>query len=316
PGVAMPETGEAESGTAEAEPVLTEAEAVLTEAEPGRTEAEAEPGPAGPGPSEPAPSLGGQVTTASGTPLPGATVTVIGPHGDEVGQAMTDEDGCFAVQGLGAATYTVVAAAPHFRAGARVVATHGAGASASLTLLGVGSIGGRVTRAKDGTPLGAEVQLLNGEGAAAITCPTDLDGSFSLPDVLEGDYELHVLSPGYRPESSPVTVQPGNSYRAQVNLTGLGHLYGAVRSADGAWVAGVPVTLTDSSGAVVATTSTDGAGSYQFPGLVEGRYLVSPALAGPVTSAPAASAPASSARAVVDVDAGRTVAADLTLGSA
>ena len=64
----------------------------------------------------------------------------------------------------------------------------------------------------------------------------------------------------------------------------------------------VAVTLTDGTGAVVASTSTDSAGSFHFPEIEEGRYTVTVA----VTTIAAS---------VVEIGAGKAVSAELTLGT-
>ena len=70
----------------------------------------------------------------------------------------------------------------------------------------------------------------------------------------------------------------------------------------GEWVPGVQVTLSDGTGTVVATTGTDGAGSFRFSEVPEGPYTVCATAFGAAFS-------------VVEVRAGSTVAADVNLAS-
>ena len=245
-------------------------------------------------------SVRGHVKATTGEPLAGATITLVGPKGDEAGHTIADEDGSFALSDLGEGTYTLVAAAPNFRAAASVVALRANEARATVSLLAVGTLAGKVTRAKDAAPLAAELVLLDSEGSVTQRSHTDRDGVFHLGDVPEGTYELVLQSPSYRPHALPVEVKRGSTSVIDITLTGAGYLYGAVASATGAWVPGIPVKLIDRAGVVVATTSTDSAGSYHFPGIEEGRYTVTLA----VTTATSS---------VIDIDAGKATTADLTL---
>ncbi|HTV11318.1 MAG TPA: MFS transporter [Acidimicrobiales bacterium] len=251
-------------------------------------------------------SLRGKVTDNAGNTLPGATVTLVSPEGHEAAHAVSGEDGSFSWSGLAGHTYTLVATAPSFRASAIVVPLRsGAEVRATLSLLGVGSVAGKVTRARGGAPLGAEVELVNGQGTPVLVAEAGADGQFELSDVVEGDYELVATAAGFGAQRLSVSVRRGQALVVDVPMTGVGYLYGAVVSG-GAWVPDMPVKLklTDGPGAVVAATSTDSAGSYHFSGVPEGRYSVI------VASAPGEDEAVIS---VVDIDAGQTIAADLTL---
>jgi MFS family permease len=242
----------------------------------------------------------GQVTANTGEPLAGATVTLVGPGGERAGLVVAGEDGSFAVDDLGEGTYTLVAMAPHFRVASSIVALRADEAEASVKLLGVGSLAGKVTREKDGAPVQADLELYNPEGVLVLRCQTDVDGAFIVPDVLEGAYELAVHHGAHRSQTVPVDVRRGGTTTTKVSLTGVGYVYGAVSSARGAWMPDVPVTLADSGGEIVASTKTDGAGSFQFPEVAEGHYMIKAA----VTTAAAS---------IVHIDAGKAVATDLTL---
>ena len=107
---------------------------------------------------------------------------------------------------------------------------------------------------------------------------------------------------GYRTAEVPVFVDRAQTLTIEVALVGLGHLYGAVTGPGGEWVPGVQVTLSDGTGTVVATAGTDGAGSFRFSEIPEGPYTVCATAFGAV-------------RSVVEVEAGSTVAADVSLAS-
>jgi hypothetical protein len=241
----------------------------------------------------------GQVTAANGEPLAGASVTLVHPNGDEVGHTIAAEDGSFDLEDIEEGTYTLVAAAPNYRPAARVVALSHAETRAMVSLLGVGSLVVRIARARDGAAIAAELELFNADGGLAAQYQTGDDGVSILPDLLEGSYELVVRRDDYSPATGPVVVRRGRTGTAEVQLVGLGHLYGAVLDPDGGWLPDLEVTLTDASGEVAGVTRTDGAGSYLFRAVAEGPYTVS--------------AGAGDATATVEIRAGTATQADLTV---
>jgi hypothetical protein len=246
----------------------------------------------------------GRALEATGEPLGGAVVTLVRANGEEVARAVSGVDGSYALAEIAEGTYTLVATAPDHRASASIVyVPTGNTGDGAITLLGLGSVTGAVVRAKDGSPLEARLELSNPNGGVAVQCLSAADGTFAIPDILEGDYDLAAELSGYRREVVRLGVQRGSTQAANLRLVGLGHLYGAVSSPRGGWLPGVAVTLVDLSGDAVAATSTDGAGSYHFPSVPEGPYTVR--------------VPASGAAAIarVDVSVGATVAVDLLLAA-
>ncbi|MGA3220132.1 MAG: MFS transporter, partial [Acidimicrobiales bacterium] len=175
----------------------------------------------------------GQVTAANGEPLAGASVTLVHPNGDEVGHTIAGEDGSFDMDNIEEGTYTLVAAAPNYRPAARVVALSQVETRAMVSLLGVGSLVVRIVRARDGVAIAAELELFNADGGLAAQYQTGDDGVSILPDLLEGSYELVVRRDDYSPATGPVVVRRGRTGTAEVQLVGLGHLYGAVLDPDG-----------------------------------------------------------------------------------
>jgi hypothetical protein len=64
------------------------------------------------------PMLTGRVTDQSGQPLPGAAVTVIDPHGDQLVRTRTDQNGEYAATGFSDVVALVVASMPGRQAAA------------------------------------------------------------------------------------------------------------------------------------------------------------------------------------------------------
>lgn len=217
----------------------------------------------------------GQVTRADGDPLAGASVALVHPNGDEVGHTYAAEDGSFYLDDVAAGTYTLVVAALHYRPAARVIVLSHGETLAMVSLLGVGSLVVRVSRARDAMPLAAGIELFNGNGSLVAQSQAGDDGVSILPDLLEGNYELAVEREHYSPARGPVVVRRGRTGTAEVQLVGQGHLYGAVLDPEGGWLPATLVTLADESGALVGVTRTDGAGAFLFPTVPEGTYTLS-----------------------------------------
>jgi fimbrial isopeptide formation D2 family protein/uncharacterized repeat protein (TIGR01451 family) len=152
---------------------------------------------------------------------------------------------------------------------------------------------------------GVTVELRNGAGTLVGTQVTDADGAYSFTGLTPGDYTVTFVRPaGYvftergagsdnAVDSNPATA---TGVTATVTLAAGDYdptidagLYRPASVGDYVWhdtnvngvqdageqpVPGVTVTLTDASGATVATTTTDAAGAYLFDQLVPGTYTV------------------------------------------
>jgi EmrB/QacA subfamily drug resistance transporter len=244
----------------------------------------------------------GQVTTVTGDPVAGATVTLVDATGDEAGCVVASKDGCFSLVNLSEGNYTLVAAAPHYKPAANSVALQDGGADARVSLVGIGSLAGQVTRARDGAPLLGEVELSGPEEGSVVVGTTDHEGRFQFPDIIEGSYTALVRCAGYRQEELLVVITRGTATRVEIALVGQAHLYGSVSGAEGGWIPSVRVSLVDGLGTVVERTLTDGAGSYVMPEVPEGSYTVMVAC------------DQGAASMEVDLEPGAAVLADLMLG--
>jgi MFS family permease len=244
----------------------------------------------------------GQITGATGEPVPGATVTLVDSVGQEAGCVVAGKDGCFALVDLREGNYTLVAAAPTYRPSVNPVALQDGRADAAVTLVGIGSLVARVTRAKDGSALVAEIELRGPKDNPAMIASTDNDGNFTVTDLVEGNYTMLVRSAGYQDRKVPVTIRRAATEQTEVAMVGLGHLYGAVSGPGGGWLPGALVNLTDSSGRLISSAETDGAGSYHFAQLLEGSYNIVVVL------------PDGTAATEVNIEPGTAVLADVTLG--
>jgi EmrB/QacA subfamily drug resistance transporter len=99
------------------------------------------------------------------------------------------------------------------------------------------------------------------------------DGRWALAAPRNGNYVLIAAAPGHQPQAVTVTVG-GRPVEVDVVLGGTGRLAGAIRSAEGAPVAGASITLTDGHGEVVASAHADSDGAYAFRDLVSGVHTL------------------------------------------
>lgn len=146
---------------------------------------------------------------------------------------------------------------------------------------------------------GVTVNLVNEAGAVVATATTDADGNYSFTGLNAGTYTVKVVKDGELANltqtedpdgakdnaSGAITLNADNPVRENVNFGYVkkhaisGNIYldeNRDKTKDGNDVnlSGVTVTLVDGSGNVVATTTTDASGNYNFPGLSDGTYTV------------------------------------------
>ena len=149
-----------------------------------------------------------------------------------------------------------------------------------------------------------EIELLSNLGTLIETTRTDENGHYAFGGVADGTYTIRVVQStlpnggaGLTNSIDPDTSAPGNSESsvtlAAGNRINLDQDFGYIASNPGAisgtlWVdsnadgtltesgrfEGVTIALLDADGDVIATTTTDNAGNYSFPGLPAGTYTV------------------------------------------
>ena len=146
---------------------------------------------------------------------------------------------------------------------------------------------------------GVTVNLVNEAGAVVATTTTDADGNYSFTGLNAGTYTVKVVKDGELANltqtedpdgtkdnaSGAITLNTDNPVRENVNFGYVkkhaisGNIYldenrDKTKNGDDVNLSGVTVTLVDGSGNVVATTTTDASGNYNFPGLTDGTYTV------------------------------------------
>lgn len=128
----------------------------------------------------------------------------------------------------------------------------------TFTLLGTES---------DGSTLNSSGRLsISPEGV--VTCPSCRESSFRM---VMGSGKTSIVG----------TDTPGlNTYQMSILTRNPSSVSGTVNTPDGIPLTGVTVTLTGGSGTLPSSVTTDASGTYSFGGLINGRYKVTPSLAG------------------------------------
>lgn len=127
--------------------------------------------------------------------------------------------------------------------------------------------------ADTGDPIAAAAVIVTDvRGDVLANEQTDDFGEFGVTDRVPGMVTLAVTSPKHRPLVQPVDIGASSTHM-EVQLHPGAHLRGTVRGA-GVPLSDARVTLVDSVGNVVATTTTGVDGAYAFSDLDSGAYIV------------------------------------------
>lgn len=206
-----------------------------------------------------------------GQPLAGAHLSVVAPDGRQVAKAPSDADGVMRVD-LPPGRYLIAISAPGHAAKAGVLDLAAVGAEVDITLHREAELRGVVRHG--GTPAEAAlVTLLDQDGSLARTARTDAEGGYRLPAPEPGTYTLLAVAPAAAPVSRTLR-WPHDPPVQDFDLTAKARVHGLVRSPSGTPLAGARVRLLDSAGVEVDARTTPADGTFEFPGLPEGRYTV------------------------------------------
>ncbi|MGY5115597.1 MFS transporter [Streptomyces sp. 900105755] len=216
----------------------------------------------------------GRVRGADGTGIGRAAVTLISPGGRQLGRAVADAEGGYAVPVPGEGTYVLIASADGCRPRATTLVVNSEPVAHDLLLTGSSGLAGLVRAADSGAPVaGATVVVTDVRGDVLATQQTDGLGEFTVGDLVPGTVTLAVSSPKHRPLALPVEIAGTGTTRVDVELRPGAHVRGTVRGAGGP-LADARVTLVDAAGNVVGTTTTGDDGAYAFSDLDSGQYTV------------------------------------------
>lgn len=156
-------------------------------------------------------AVGGVVTSAAGTEVAAATVTVIDTSGDVVAGAETDGAGAYEVRRLAPGDYTVAVAADGRRPDATTVSVPlGGRIRRDVALTGHVRLSGTVRAASTGVPVHeALVTLTDTEGAVVATWITGPDGRYDFDELGAGEYTLSAA--GYAPVAARMSTTAGEA---------------------------------------------------------------------------------------------------------
>jgi hypothetical protein len=226
---------------------------------------------AGPG----GPAVSGHVRRGDGSPLPGATVTLIDPGGRQAGIGHSGLDGRYQVPVSGPGTYTMIAMAGAHEPFASAVRVTGGPADLDVVLTGASRLTGLVRAAGSGQPLpGVTATLASARGEVTGSAVTGPDGQYAIENLVAGQYTLALAAPSYQPLALPVVIADGQQARADAELRSGARLEGTARNTAGAPVPDARVTLLDADGNVAGVAASGPDGEYSFENLPEGEYTV------------------------------------------
>lgn len=149
----------------------------------------------------------------------------------------------------------------------------------NVTVLAAATINGTITDAASGLLLpNTTVTLLQGATIIATTT-SNTAGFYSFTNLAAGNYTVRAERTNYTTANVNTSVSTGSSRTVNIALQPLtSTITGNVSS--GGPIANATIVLTNSSGTVVATTTTNGAGNYTFTGVIPGSYNLSVTAAG------------------------------------
>ncbi|MEV5481385.1 MULTISPECIES: MFS transporter [Streptomyces] len=161
--------------------------------------------------------LAGTVTTADGTPVRDAMVTLTDVRGEVVATTRSGREGGYVIGDLVAGEYTLASSAPAFRPAALPVTVQASRETRQDIELAGGAVLRGTVRAGGGRPVeDARVTLLDAAGNVVDTAITGSDGLFRFVDLSAGEYT--VIAAGYPPVATVLQVAGGGRTERDLQL--------------------------------------------------------------------------------------------------
>ena len=161
--------------------------------------------------------LAGTVTTADGTPVRDAMVTLTDVRGEVVAGTRSGREGGYVIPELVAGEYTLASSAPAFRPAALPVTVQASRETRQDIELAGGAVLRGTVRAGGGRPVeDARVTLLDAAGNVVDTATTGPDGLFRFVDLSAGEYT--VIAAGYPPVATVLQVAGGGRTERDLQL--------------------------------------------------------------------------------------------------
>ncbi|MBM7171545.1 MFS transporter [Streptomyces sp. G44] len=216
----------------------------------------------------------GYVRGAESAPVPQAAVTLISLGGRQLGRAVAQGDGAYALDAPGAGSYVLIASADGFQPQASTVIVGEDALAYDILLSGTSGLSGVVRDADSKLAVsGAMVIVTDVRGDVLATGLSGEQGEFTFAELVPGTVTIAVNAAGRRPMALPVEVGGAGVTRVEVELSSGAQVLGTVRAGGGP-LNDARVTLVDAAGNVVATATTGTDGAYAFTDLDSGEYTV------------------------------------------
>jgi len=213
-------------------------------------------------------AITGTINDSAGAGLSGVTVTL---SGDASATDTTDGSGAYSFGNLANGSYTVTPtkAGSTFSPASDNVTVNGADKVAT-TMAQVWEITGTINDSAGAGLSGVTVTLT---GDASDSTTTAGDGTYSFSGLSDGSYTVTPTKSGstFSPTSDAVAISGSDA--AADTMAQVWEISGSIVDGDTAGIEGVLVTL---SGDASDTDTTDSNGDYNFPGLSDGSYTVTP----------------------------------------
>ncbi|GLI84555.1 hypothetical protein ANABIO32_22650 [Rossellomorea marisflavi] len=244
-------------------------------------------------------TISGNVVDNNGNPVTGSNIqiSVLNENNVTVATLLANPDGTYQVPQLPPGTYFVTASAPGF-ASSTVSAIVTSNATVPVTNVltpNPVTLTATVLILGTSTPIaGSQVVVKTGSNIVIATGTTDSSGNVTFTGLPSGTLVVSADAQNFGTDSKSVFAGPGDILGVTLFLPDdPGQVVGVVTNlATGAPIPSAAITLTDTTGVVIATAVTNSAGQYAFTGVTPGTYRVTanatnfgPAISG-VTVAP------------------------------
>ncbi|MEV5123914.1 MFS transporter [Streptomyces decoyicus] len=231
------------------------------------------------GPAGTPSGFAGRVLDASGSPVPGASITLIDRQGRQAGVTTAGADGRYALAAPAAGTYVLTGAAPGHTPYAASARYRGEGVASQVDLIlaGTGRLGGVLLGGLEGAPLAGGSIVLTDAGGEVVTRTTSgTDGRWETAPLPPGPYTLVLSAPGHQPQARAIELSGGEPERQDACLQPTATVRGTVRGPKGRPLADAAVTLVE-DGTVTAHTVTGPDGAFAFSDLSGSHYTLTAA---------------------------------------
>ncbi len=234
-------------------------------------------------------TISGTVTQDAMTGMPGVTVTLSDNDGNVIATTTTAADGTYAFEGLGPVDgYNVEITVPDgfvpvgpTSLPADLTTADATNVDFDLTTVPVTSnVSGTVTA--DDSPIGGVEVVLTGSDGAIIATTTTTDGTYTFTHVPDGeDYEITITVPdGFEadgPTIRSVDVAGADVTDQDFALVSVPETFtvpGEITGPDDEPIPDTQIDLNTPDGETLDTTTTDGAGEFEFTDVAAGDYTL------------------------------------------